>query len=233
MARIGSGRGPGLRHYHLCDLAAVVECREGLWVLDTGATPDVTYTPDGPTDADVQDLAGNALGSTESWWNASWLNRTQITFDNSARADNLIDFPVLVSLTSSEVDFAKIKAGGADIRFIDRTTGAELNYQIENWDDGAETATVWVKIPQIDGSSDTDFIWMYYHNPGASDNSGTAVWNAGYEGVWHLNEATDATNVDATINTNDGTPRLSPAAATGKIPLAPKPCMPRPIIKVS
>jgi len=186
-------------------------------VMDTTETPDLTYTPDGPTDADVQDMAGISLGSTESWWNTSWQNRTQITFYNAAQAENLPEFPVLVSLTASEVDFDKIEAGGADIRFIDRTTGAGLSYQIENWDDGAETAAVWVNVPQIDGASNTDFIWMYYNNAGAADNSSTATWNADYEGVWHLNEATDAVNVDATSNTNDGTPNNSPTAATGKI----------------
>ena len=64
-------------------------------VLDTGATPNVTYTQDDPTDADVTDLAGNKLASSDSqpWWDTSWLNRTKITFDNTSSAENLTDFP--------------------------------------------------------------------------------------------------------------------------------------------
>ena len=69
----------------------------------------------------------------------SWKNRAKITFDNTASADALTDFPVLVSLTSADVDFDKIKAGGADIRFVDND-GTLLDYEIESWDDTAKTA---------------------------------------------------------------------------------------------
>lgn len=43
------------------------------------------------------------------------------------------------------------------------------------------------------------------------------TWSNGYAGVWHLDEATDATNIDSTINANDGTPIGSPVAVTGQI----------------
>ena len=91
-------------------------------VLDTAATPELFYTPDDPTDVDVQDLAGNLLqGDTQSWWDTDWQNRTQITFtgNDPSGTENLTDFPVLVSLSSANVDFSKIKAGGADFRFLD------------------------------------------------------------------------------------------------------------------
>ncbi|MCP3938462.1 MAG: DUF2341 domain-containing protein, partial [Actinomycetia bacterium] len=167
-------------------------------MLDTGATPDLTYTADDPTDADVQDLAGNLLTGTESWWNAQWQNRIKFTFDNSGQAENLSDFPVLVNLNPSDVPGLDLGAVvGADVRFIDRTTGAELKYEVETWDDATNTATIWVKVPQIDASSSTDFIWVYYDYDGTAtyDQSAAdeqAVWNSDYQGVWHLNEATGA-----------------------------------------
>ena len=122
-----------------------------------------------------------------SWWDTSWQNRQKITFDNTNSAENLADFPVLVRLDSSKIDFAKIKAGGADIRFID-AGGAPLAYEIESWNDtpGSESATVWVKVPQIDAGSNTDSIWIYYNNAAATDAQNAAgVWPAGI-GVWHL-----------------------------------------------
>ena len=62
-------------------------------------------------------LLGLVLPSAASaqWWDASWLNRRSITFDNSASAVNLTTFPVLVRLTSAEIDYAKTLAGGADL----------------------------------------------------------------------------------------------------------------------
>ena len=79
----------------------------------------------------------------ESWWNTSWLNRTKITFDNSASSEDLIDFPVLVSLTSAEIDYAKTQGVGNDIRFVDADGITELPYEIEKWDD-LGTSVVWV-----------------------------------------------------------------------------------------
>ena len=66
--------------------------------------------------------------------------------------------------------------------------GALLDYEIESWDDGAETAAIWVKVQQIDADSNTDFIHVYYNNSDASDAQNAAgVWSAGI-GVWHLSD---------------------------------------------
>jgi hypothetical protein len=149
-------------------------------------------------------LLGLALPSVASaqWWNASWLNRRPITFDNSASAVNLTTFPVLVRLTSAEIDYAKTLAGGADLRFVDADDATELFYEIEQWNVN-DTSIVWVRVPQIDAGSTTDSIWMYYNNTGASDNqTPDSVWANNYAGVWHLDEAS-GTRFDATGNNND------------------------------
>ena len=80
------------------------------------------------------------------WWDTDWLDATKITFDNSASSEDLLNFPVLVSLTTAEVDFSKIQANGADIRFVD-DDGTLLDYEIEAWDDtpGSESATAFRK----------------------------------------------------------------------------------------
>ena len=70
---------------------------------DTGATPDVTYAQ-----GTLADLSLNLLAS--SWWDVLWLNRTKITFDNTASTEDLVDFPVLVSLTATEVNFGPISS---------------------------------------------------------------------------------------------------------------------------
>ena len=166
---------------------------------DTGNTPLVTVT----ANTSLRDDEGINLVAPASigWWDNNWLNRTRITFDNTASAENLTDFAVLVQLDSGNVDFGKIKAGGDDIRFID-DDGTELAYEIESWDDSGETANVWVKVQQIDQTSNSDFIWLYYNNASAADaQNASGVWDTNFQGVWHLHDDF----LDSTSNNNDGT----------------------------
>ncbi|NIM51397.1 MAG: DUF2341 domain-containing protein, partial [Gemmatimonadales bacterium] len=55
----------------------------------------------------------------------------------------------------------------------------------EKWDE-AGTSWVWVKVPQIDGSSNTDYIWMYYGADASDGQNAADVWSQGYVSVWHL-----------------------------------------------
>lgn len=141
---------------------------------------------------------------TAGWWNTSWLNRRKITLNNAASAENLVNFPILVSLSGSNIDYSKTKDSGQDIRFVDADGSTQLAHEIENWNESG-TSSVWVKIPQIDSGSTTDYIWVYYNNTGASDGQNvTGVWNADYVAVWHMNSS--GTNVpDSTTNNTDGT----------------------------
>ncbi|MCL5775376.1 MAG: DUF2341 domain-containing protein, partial [Patescibacteria group bacterium] len=139
------------------------------------------------------------------WWNTSWLNRRKIAFSNASSTANLLNFPVLVSLTANNIDYAKTKASGADIRFVDADGVTPLSYEIEKWDASA-TSSLWVKVPQIDATSTTDFIWMYYNNSSATNNSTTTgVWDDSFKGVWHLKETTGTTIYDSTQYVNTGT----------------------------
>ena len=117
---------------------------------------------------------------------SSWGSHSKLVFDNSGRTENLTNIPVLVTLNSGNIDYSKTQDSGEDIRFIDGTTGAELEYEIEEWNESGDSF-VWVNVPQIDGSS--DHIWLYHNNGSASDAQYAAgVWDANYVGVWHLEE---------------------------------------------
>jgi len=125
---------------------------------------------------------------TMAWWDDSWGKRVKITFNNSAQSENLQNFPVLIKLNSSRIDYEETKDQGQDIRFVDSNDITLLAHEIEKWDETG-TSYVWVKVPQIDGSSNTDYIWMYYANAGASDGQNVeAVWSNGYVAVYHLKE---------------------------------------------
>jgi len=134
------------------------------------------------------------------WFDPAWSARQKLTFDNSAQATGLTDFPVLVTLDSGRVDYGLLRPDAADLRFAD-AGGAPLDFEIEVWDP-LGTSYVWVKVPSISGGSSADYIWMYYGNPNANPGDDPAgVWSNGYEAVWHL----DADELDSTQNANDGT----------------------------
>ena len=144
----------------------------------------------------------------------TWQYRRALSFNNLTRDDNLINFPVLVKLDSSRIDYSAMQANGADLRFYD-PDGAALTYEIESWNPGG-TSYVWVKVPQIDASSNSDFIWMAYGNPVAADaQNPAAVWSNGYNGYWHLNgDVVDSTGLNTA--SDSGTIAIAGESAQGR-----------------
>lgn len=113
---------------------------------------------------------------SSGWYDTSWGYRRKITFDNSAQTENLTNFPVMVKLDSTRISYANTQDSGQDIRFTDSDGTTLLKYEIEKWDETG-TSTVWVKVPQIDASSSTDNIYMYYGNSSVADGQdATNVW---------------------------------------------------------
>ena len=180
---------------------------------DTEATPTVKVT----ANTTLSDFGGTDNIGTDDWWDFGWQNRRKVTFDNSASAENLSNFPILVSLTSSEIDYSKTQDQGQDIRFVD-ADGTTLSYEIEEWDE-AGTSTVWVNIPQIDAGSTTDYIWMYYNNSGVLDaQSADAVWDSTYVGAWHLKESGDGTAGEFADSSGTGNPGQGGGGTAGSVP---------------
>ena len=112
--------------------------------------------------------------------------RVKLTFKNASRNIALDGFVALVVIDATKVDYTAIKAAGANLRFSD-SDGTSLPYQIDEWTQGG-TSYIWVRVPLIDASSDTDHIYMHYGDPALNDaQNAAAVW-AGYSGVWHLSQ---------------------------------------------
>lgn len=188
--------------------AAVSPWTQTDWSGGSGQTSLVDATKFSSSSNITTTTAGQAsLQATSGWYSTSWKYRRKITFDNSAQAENLANFPVLVKLTSSRIDYANTQNTGQDIRFTDSDGTTLLSHEIESWDE-AGSSFVWVKVPQIDASSSTDSIYMYYGNSGASDGqAATSVWDSNFKGVWHLKESGNGTAneyVDSTSNGNHG-----------------------------
>ncbi len=170
-------------------------CPEGYTCVDGhcvegGVTPDGGGggggTPDGSGGGPVADLAF----------------RRQLTFDNSGRGA-LDDFPLLVLLDGTRIEYDAVRDDGGDIQFRD-ADGTTLAHEIEIWAPN-ETSVVWVQVPRIDEASASDLIYMYYGNPDVVvDQNPAAVWGAAYRAVYHLNpKGVDA--VDDSVSGSSGT----------------------------
>jgi len=155
-----------------------------------------------------------------AWYNDTWNYRSNITFDNSAQNENLVDFPLLVVLNSSVINYTNIKSDGTDIRFVDSDDLTELNYHIELFNSSGNSY-LWVKVPQIDASSSTDFIHMYYGNDLAIDvQDEYGTYDQNYISVFHLdkfdvsddNQGSTQYDIDGNLNNGLTTPNV-----TGKI----------------
>ncbi|MFN9718521.1 MAG: DUF2341 domain-containing protein, partial [Planctomycetota bacterium] len=112
--------------------------------------------------------------SASGWFDSAWDTRSKIMLNNSS-GPALINQVVLVTLTPANIDYSSTQNAGQDLRFVD-IDGSLLSFEIEEWN-VAGTSRVWVRVPQIDGNSVTDHIWMYYGNSAAADvQNSAAVW---------------------------------------------------------
>jgi autotransporter-associated beta strand protein len=145
----------------------------------------------------------------------AWTYSRTLKFNTTASgADipgNVANFPLLIRLDATNFDFGQAASDGRDIRFEEAGNLGALSYQIERWDASAQVAEVWVKVPQIDGNSLTDYIYMYWGNGSAtSESNGANVFQSGsgFRGVWHLSEdgnTTTSNYLNASANSSLGT----------------------------
>ena len=207
-------------------VVSLISCaRAGFRPGDAGAALDrssdlVTDSPSDLVTDSPSDLVTDSDGTNDAapWYDTKWGRRIKLTFGNAAQAESLSDFPVLVVLDSSRIDYTMTQDAGQDLRFIDADGKTLLAHEIEGWDESG-LSHVWVKVPQIDGSSDADHIWLYFDNINASDGQAPAsVWSASFQGVWHLSEPGAGASgefADSTANSNDGT---GGAGVAGDVP---------------
>jgi len=130
-----------------------------------------------------------------------------ITIDNTKVTSNLTNFPVLYSVTDTNLK-ATTSGGyvgnllGNDILFAN-SSGEKLYHEIDEYDSTTGVLTAWVNLDSISSTTDT-VINMYYGSSTIPiQSSSTATWASDYVGVWHLGSNDDAT--DSTSNANNGT----------------------------
>jgi len=151
------------------------------------------------------------------WYDSNYLYRNVYTVDSSLVDDALIDFPVLVYLNSSYLNWSLVNDDLSDLLFVSSSNVA-LSFEIDNYVVNDE-AWLWVKLPSVSAVVDTKF-FMYFGYPAASSSENPEdVWDSDFVMVQHMNDATTSTILDSTSNDNDGTKKAAnePIEATGKI----------------
>jgi hypothetical protein len=96
------------------------------------------------------------------WWHKGWEYRKKITIDHSKVVNNLVNFPVLISLDSDYNLAQKAQDNGNDIVFID-ASGAKLNHEIELFNGSTGELISWVNVTKLSSTEDT-ILYMYYGN---------------------------------------------------------------------
>ncbi|MDB5104230.1 MAG: filamentous hemagglutinin N-terminal protein, partial [Fibrobacteres bacterium] len=159
--------------------------------------------------------ATSTLFSTTTITTASFQRSKVFTLNTTASGANIpgdvYNFPLLLRITGTPVGSATpitdlTQSAGQDIRFLDGDGVTWLDYQIERWSPGQDSAEVWVKVPKIEGNSAAHSITMYYQQASATVPDGqcaSCVFSTsnGFAGTYHL--ATDVTSATGSFNGTD------------------------------
>ena len=153
----------------------------------------------------------------DAWFNTSYKYRMKLTLDNTlvSGSTDLTNFPVLVAFTNANLATTGnggdvTNSSGYDIIFAEAdSTPAKLDHEIEKYTSTSGEIVMWVEIPTLGATADTD-IYMYYGNSSVSSSqeAATGVWDSNFKGVWHLKEDPTGTAPqmkDSTSGANHGT----------------------------
>jgi hypothetical protein len=120
----------------------------------------------------------------------------------------VVQFPLLVRLSSSYFPFDEVSKDGRDIRFK-KPDGTPLPYEVERWDSAGGIAEIWVNVDTILPKNETQNIKMFWGNPALLDSSsGKEVFGtaSSYIGVWHMQDAESGTNKNSCQDNFAATP---------------------------
>ncbi len=120
------------------------------------------------------------------------LDRKKITVRAAYVDEALTDFPVLVNI-SQDGDLTAARADGRDLYFTADDGGTVLDSETEYWQPSTGALVAWVRLPSVSSSADTVF-YLYYGDQAdhSSELSPQGVWDAEFEGVWHLSSDADS-----------------------------------------
>ena len=128
---------------------------------------------------------------------ADFLSYVDITVAGHVNADNeplfeLENFPVLVRISETGIrgfSYSQIQADGKDLVFTSTDGDVIYPHEIDTWNTSGESL-VWVLLPKMQNGTTFRMMWgdeTITEAPGYTTDG--KMWtDAGYIGVWHLNE---------------------------------------------
>jgi hypothetical protein len=134
------------------------------------------------------------------WWNHNWAFSKQITINHTKVADDLTNFPVLISISSDADLAAHAQPDGDDLVFVDKTNTTQFAHEIESYNSVTGQLVAWVNVPFVSSSQDT-ILYMYYGNPSCNNQENVVgTWDVNYLTVHHMVGATWSELDDSTMN---------------------------------
>jgi hypothetical protein len=143
-----------------------------------------------------------------AWYDPSWLYHQKVAIDHTLVAEDLTDFPVLITHAVVQAGlFTHARADGADIVVTGGDGTTRLKRELVTYDAIAGELELYVRLPSLSSLADTEFC-VYYGNAAATEANDADTWNADYGVVYHLKEDPAATAPqarDSTANAVHGT----------------------------
>jgi hypothetical protein len=187
----------------------------GLYIVGITATSGTVSSTEFSTTVTVLPAATAA---------GSYAFKKQLTLKNSTLGitNNQTNFPVLVYVKDNGLiiknkcndqvrypngDFNGSPGTNYDFAFVDPSSTAELNYQVESYDQTNGILLVWVKLPTLYAATNNTLSFYFGSlSPAHSAAFYSNTWTSDYLAVYHFNENPTSTVLDATNNDVDGTP---------------------------
>ncbi|MEM8815133.1 MAG: CCXG family PEP-CTERM protein [Pseudomonadota bacterium] len=108
-----------------------------------------------------------------AWWDCAWDYRFAVDIAPPP-GPPLTDYEVRLDLNAglvpAEFDWS---SGGDDLRAIDQDNLTELVLFVESWDEFAETATVWVRVPVLSAAGRR--IYLYFGGPAGTASASSLL----------------------------------------------------------
>ena len=141
------------------------------------------------------------------WWDENWTYRKQITINHNMITGDLQNFPVLISVVSSDFIY-HAQIDGDDFIFISEDNSNVYNHEIETYDSSSGKFVTWVNIPSLSSSVDK-ILYLYYGNPNCSSQQNTEdVWDSDYIHVWHLGDSLED-SAGSDVGNDHGTSKVA------------------------
>lgn len=122
----------------------------------------------------------------DAWGGGTSVRRIRLLVDNRDSAESHVNFPLMVRLDSSRIDYSQ--TDGSDLRFFTEGNTTELFYEIERWDETGESI-VWVRINELPALT-RSYLWLYWGGDASAFQDAAQVWSE-YELVLHMADSTN------------------------------------------